>query len=115
MVLRAEQIFDKVYLDREHSSEFIKFVAESVKRELVNKLIDELDDHKIHIVELKELDFMEDFPMIGESAIRQDLVCLKLVQCKNCRMIYPWCQRFGDELGGNGFCPYGKKIGADDE
>lgn len=37
MILRAEQIFDKVYLDRENPSDFIKFVAEGIKRELVNK------------------------------------------------------------------------------
>lgn len=30
MVLRAKQVFDKVYLDREHPSDFIKFVADSI-------------------------------------------------------------------------------------
>lgn len=25
------------------------------------------------------------------------------------RYVYPWCQKFRDELGGNGFCPYGKE------
>lgn len=113
MVLRAEQMFDKVYLDREHPSDFIKFIMESIKRELVNKLMDELEDHKIHIVELKEPGFIEDLPgscWNQQSACKQDLVCLKIVQCKNCRMAYPWCQRFRDELGGDGFCPYGKEI-----
>lgn len=113
MILRAEQIFDKVYLDRENPSDFIKFVAEGIKRELINKLMDELDDHKIRIVELKEPEFIEDLPGSSwweESAYKQDLVCLTFVQCKNCRMVYPWCQRFRDELGGNGFCPYGAEI-----
>ena len=110
MILRAEQMFDKVYLDREYPVDFIEFIAHSIKRELVNKLMDELEDHKIHIIELKELELIEDLPMTGESAITQDLVCVKLVWCKNCRMNFPWCQRFRDELGGNGFCPYGKEI-----
>ena len=110
MILRAKQIFDKVYLDREHPSDFIEFVTHSLKRELVNKLMDELEDYKIHIIELKEPGFIEDLPPTGESVIKQDLVCLKLVQCKHCMMVYPWCQRFRDELGGEGFCPYGKEI-----
>lgn len=113
MVLRAEQIFDKVYLDRDRPSDFIKFVAEGIKRELVNKLMDELDDHKIHVVELKEPEFIEDLPGSSwweESAYKQDLVCLTFVQCKNCRMAYPWCQRFRDELGGDGYCPYGREF-----
>lgn len=112
MVLRAEQVFNKVYLDREHPSDFIKFVAEGIKRELVNKLMDELDDHKIHVVELKEPE-LEDLPgsrWDQESAYKQDLVCLTFVQCKNCRMAYPWCQRFRDELGGEGYCPYGREF-----
>ena len=112
MILRAEQMFDKVYLDRKHPSDFIKFVMDSIKRELVNKLMDELEDHKIHIVELKEPEFIEDISgsWWAQSAIKQDLVCLKLVRCKNCRMAFPWCQRFRDELDGDGFCPYGKEI-----
>lgn len=110
MILRSQQVFDKVYLNQENHSDFIEFISHSVKRELVDKLMDELEDHKIHIIEFKEQEFIQDFPMIGESAIEQDLVYEKLVQCKNCRMAYPWCQRFRDELGGNGFCPYGKEI-----
>ena len=113
MVLRSQQTFNKVYLDREHPSEFIKFVAESAKRELVNKLIDELDDHKIRVVELKEPEIIEDLPGSSwweESAYKQDLVCLTFVQCKNCCMSYPWCHRFRDELGGEGYCPYGRLV-----
>ena len=110
MVLRSQQTFDKVYLDREHPSDFIEFIMHSIERELVNKLMDELKDHEIRIVELKGPDLWEDFPMIGEAAIEQDLVCEKVVQCKNCRMAFPWCQKFRDELGGNGFCPYGAEI-----
>ena len=115
MVLRSQQTFDKVYLDREHPSDFIEFIMHSIERELVNKLMDELKNHKIHIIELKEPEFMEDFPMTGETTIEQDLVCLKLVQCKDCRMAFPWCQKFRDELGGNGFCPYGKEIEDEDK
>ena len=110
MILRSQQVFDKVYLDRKHPVDFVEFIAHGIKRELVNKLMDELEDHKIRIIELKELELIDDLPMTGECAIKQDLVCLKLVRCKNCRMAYPWCQRFRDELGGNGFCPYGKEI-----
>lgn len=112
MVLRAEQIFDKVYLDREHPSDFINFIAESVKRELVNKFIDELEDNKPRIVVLKEPEFIEDLPgsWWNQSAYRQDLVCLPFVQCENCCMAYPWCHRFRDEFGGKGYCPYGKEI-----
>ena len=110
MILRSQQTFDKVYLDREHPSDFIKFVTESIERELVNKFMDELQDHKIHIVELKEPEFIEGFLMTGECAIKQDLVYEKLVQCKHCKMVYPWCQKFRDELDGYGFCPYGREI-----
>ena len=110
MVLRSQKAFDKLYLDREHPSEFIEFVMYGIERELVTKLMDELKDYKTHIVELKDPEFIEDFSMTGESAIKQDLVCVKFVQCRNCRMVYPWCQRFRDELDGNGFCPYGKEI-----
>lgn len=118
MILCAQQIFNKVYLDREHPSEFIEFVMYGIERELVNKLMDELKDHKIHVVELKEPE-STNFPMAKECSIKQHLVCEKFVQCRHCRMVYPWCQRFRDELGGYGFCPYGKEIekeveGADD-
>ena len=112
MILRSQQTFDNVYLDRdrEHPSGFIEFIMHNIKRELIYKLINELNDYKIHVVELKDPEFIENFPMTEESAIKQDLVCEKLVQCRNCRMAYPWCQRFRDELDGYGFCPYGKEI-----
>ena len=110
MVLRSQQTFDRVYFfDREHPSDFIEFVMHSIERELVNELMDELNDREIRIVELKEPDLLEDFPITGDVTIEQDLVCLKLVQCKNCRMNFPWCQKFRDELDGEGFCPYGKE------
>lgn len=118
MVLHAKQIFDKILLDREHPSDFIEFVAHSIRRELGNKLMDELEDHKPRVVVLKEPEFIEDLPESwwNQSACKQDLVCLTFVQCENCRMAYPWCQRFRDELGGNGFCPYGREIeGVDDD
>lgn len=110
MILRAQQTFDKIYLDREYPFKFMEFIMHGIERELVNKLMDELKDHKIHAIELKEPEFIEDFPTTMESAIKLDLVCEKLVQCRNCRMVYPWCQRFRDEFNGYGFCPYGKEI-----
>ncbi len=112
MILRAEQMFDKVYLDREHPSEFIDYVAKSVERELANKFVDKLGDHKLYIVKLKEPAFIEDLPgsWTQQCAYRQNLVCLEVVQCENCRMVYPWCQKFRDELDGNGFCPYGREF-----
>jgi hypothetical protein len=109
MILRAEQIFDKVFLDREDPSDFIGYISESVERELVTKVMDKLKDHELFIVKLHEPRFVEDSP--GDWGIyRQDLECMEVVQCKNCRMAYPWCQKFRDELGGEGYCPYGKKV-----
>ena len=117
MILRAEQIFDKVYLDRDdHPSDFIDYISYGVERELVNKLMDKLrdhlKDHKLFIILLHEPGFIEDLPgsWHNRCAYRQDLECVEVVQCKDCRMAFPWCQRFRDELGGNGFCPYGKEI-----
>lgn len=113
MILRAEQTFDKVYLDREHPSEFIDYISYGIERELVTKVIDKLKDHKLFIVKLHEPGFVEDLPgscWQPQCAYRQDLECMEVIQCKNCRMVYPWCQRFRDELGGEGYCPYGKEI-----
>lgn len=109
MILRAQQIFDKVMLDRSHLSEFLDHLSYGIKRELVNKLIDELDSHKLYVVQLEEPKFIEDSPVhyCNQAAYRQNLHCMKLVQCKNCRRAFSWCQRFRDELGGIGFCPYG--------
>lgn len=110
MVLRSQLTFDKVYLDWNNAPDVREFIADSIKRELANKLMDELKDHKVHIVELKGLEFIEDLPSTVESTIEQDLVCEKLVQCKHCMMVYPWCQKFRDEFKGHGFCPYGREI-----
>jgi len=112
MVLRAEQIFDKVYLDREHPEDFIAYISQAMERELVSKFIDQLNNHKLHVVVLKEPEFIEDLPgsWWNQSAYRQSLECMEVVQCKNCRMHFPWCHKFRDELGGEGFCPYGKEI-----
>ena len=117
MVLRAEQIFDKVYLDRKHPSDFIDYISYAIGRELVTKVIDKLKDHKLFIVQLHEPEFIEDLPgsWSTQCAYRQDLECLEIVQCKNCRMAFSWCQKFRDELGGNGFCPYGAEIIVEDE
>lgn len=109
MDLRVKQVFDKVYLDREHPSEFIDYISYSLNRELINKVIDKLNDHKLYIVQLQEPEFIEDLPgsWDNQCAYIQDLECVEVVQCKNCRMNFPWCQKFRDEFGGNGFCPYG--------
>lgn len=109
MIIRSQQVFDKVYLDRDKPSEFIKYVSYEVERELVTKVIDKFKDHKHYIVKLHEPAFIEDLPgtWINQCAYRQDLEYREVVQCKDCRMVYPWCQKFRDELGGDGFCPYG--------
>lgn len=115
MILHAEKIFDKMYLDRERPSDFIDDISHAVERELVSKFINQLEDHKPYIVVLKEPEFIEDLPESwwNQSAYRQALKCTEVVQCKNCRMHFPWCQKFKSELGGNGFCPYGKEIDFD--
>ena len=117
MKLRVARKFDKVMLDRENPSDFIKFIYEDLERQLYKGLMDELKDHKPHAVRLSEPKIIEDAPESWwpESEAKQDLVCIDLVQCKNCRMNFPWCQKFRDELGGNGFCPYGAEIIVEDE
>lgn len=60
-----------------------------------------------------------------ESEAKQDLVCINLVQCKNCKYnpdkphkyydddltySYAWCWAFIQDLNGEGYCPYGKEI-----
>lgn len=112
MILRAEQIFDKVYLDREHPSDFIDYVSYGVEKELTTKVMDKLKDHNLFIVQLHAPGFVEDLPgsWHDQCAYRQDLECMKVVQCKNCRMHFPWCHKFKTELGGEGYCPYGKEI-----
>ena len=72
-------------------------------------MVDKLGDHKLYAVQLSEPGFIEDLPgsWTNECALKQELHVLDLVQCKNCRRAFPWCQRFRDELDGNGFCPYG--------
>ena len=109
MILQTKQTFDQYMLDRTNSSEFLKFVAQHAEQELASKLIDELQDHKLHIVKLGK-PWTENDEKWRQVTYRQILENAILVQCKNCRMVYPWCQRFRDELDGNGFCPYGKDI-----
>lgn len=112
MIICSQQAFDKVFLDRDDSSEFIKNVSYGVERELVNKVVDKLKDHNPYVVKLREPRFIEDLPgqWNHQSAYRQELECWEVVQCKDCRMAYRWCQKFRDELGGYGFCPYGAKM-----
>lgn len=114
MKLKVARKFDKVMLDRENLSDFMKFIYEDLERQLYEGLMDKLKDHKPHAVRLSE----PTEPITSEGApgtwwpeceVKQDLICIDLVQCENCRMVYPWCQKFRDELGGKGFCPYGKE------
>ena len=115
MVLKTKQTFDKVMLDRyRNPGDFLNYVAMGANRELVDKLVDRLRNHKLYIVRLSE-PWTEDEDTYGTMAYRQDLLCERIVQCKNCRMAFPWCQKFRAELGGNGFCPYGAEIIAEDK
>ena len=113
MILRTKQTFNKRYLDLEKHPDFLEFVTNSIKRELVNKLMDALEEDELYIVQLSKPRSHEGtFP--NEIEYRQDLFNEKLIQCKNCRMNFPWCQKFRDELGGNGFCPYGLRLREED-
>ena len=109
MILETKQTFDQYMLNRTNSSEFLTFVAQNAEQELVSKLVDELRDHKLHIVKLGK-PWTENDEKWHQVCYRQILDNDILVQCKNCRMVYPWCQRFRDEFDGNGFCPYGAEI-----
>lgn len=112
MTIYSQHVFEKIFLDKD-PSDFIKYISAGVERELVTKVIDKLGDHKLYIVKLQEPEIIEDLPEYWNDtcAYRQKLECTKIVQCKDCRMVYPWCQRFRDELGGYGFCPYGNPYG----
>ncbi len=109
MILRAKQVFDKVYLDHEKYPDFIEFTTNSIKRELVSRLMDALEEDKLYIVQLSKPESYEMISINNEMEYRQDLRYEDIVQCKNCRMHFPWCHKFKSELGGNGFCPYGRK------
>ena len=124
MILQTKQTFDQVMLDRTNSSEFLKFVAQHAEQELVSKLIDELQDHKLHIVKLGE-PWTENDEKWRQVTYRQILDNDILVQCENCKynpdkphkyydddLIYSyiWCSKFIEDLNGKGFCPYGKEI-----
>ena len=124
MMLQTKQTFDQVMLDRADSSEFLKFVIQHAEQELVSKLIDELQDHKLHIVKLGK-PWTEDDPKWRQVSYRQILDNDILVQCRNCKYnpdklhkyydddliySYGWCPKFIEDLNGKGFCPYGKEI-----
>ena len=111
MKLRVARKFDKVMLDREDPSDFIKFIYEDLERQLYEGLMVELKDYKPRAVRLSEPEITEDVPESywPECEAKQDLVCINLVQCENCIRSFPWCPKFRDELGGNGFCSYGKE------
>ena len=107
MILCSKQVFDKVYLDRDEPSEFIEYVSYGVRRELVTKVMDKLNDHKLYIVRLHSPGFIDDLST-QKCAYEQNLQYMEVVQCKDCGRAYPWCQKFRDEFRGDGFCPYGK-------
>lgn len=110
MNIRAEQAFGKGYIAKaKNPSDFIEFVSNNLEQELATKLVNELGDHKLHVVQLSEPEFIEDLPEMWNSAVRQDLELKNLVQCKDCRMAYPWCKYFRFMLAGKGFCPFGEE------
>ena len=112
MIISTQQVFDKFFLDRDDSSEFIEYISSAAERELVNKVVGRLGDHKLYIVKLHEPGLIEDLPgyWTHQCAYRQKLEYREVIQCKDCTRVYPWCQRFRDDFDGNGFCPYGKEI-----
>ena len=123
MILKTKQTFDKVMLDlRQNPGDFLNYIAMSANRELVDKFVDRLRDHKLYIVKLSE-PWTEDEDTYGTMAYRQDLICDRIVQCENCKYnpdkphkyydddliySYSWCPKFIEDLNGKGFCPYGK-------
>ena len=126
MKLNVARKFDKVMLNRENPSGFIKFIYEDLERQLCKGLMDKLRDHKPHAVRLSEPKIIEDTHETywPESEAKQDLVCMNLVQCENCKynpdkphkyydddLIYRyfWCPKFIEDLNGKGYCPYGKE------
>ena len=83
MILQTKQTFDQVMLDRTNSSEFLKFVAQHAEQELVSKLIDELQDHEFHIVQLGE-PWTETDDRWCQATYRQLLREDTIVCCKDC-------------------------------
>lgn len=63
MILRAEQIFDKVYLDRERPSDFIEFVADD-QAEMMREAY-ELKDLKTRNKPFKSVWVDENFNELG--------------------------------------------------
>lgn len=125
MILKTKQTFDKVMLDlRQNPGDFLNYIAMGANRELVDKFVDRLRDHKLYIVKLSE-PWTEDEDTYGTMAYRQDLICNRIVQCENCKYnpdkphkyydddliySYSWCPKFIEDLNGKGFCPYGKEM-----
>ena len=109
MILKTKQTFDKAMLYCQNPVDFLNYVGIGARRELLGGLMDNLQDHKMYFVKLGE-HWTENEDTYGTLAYRQELICKTIVQCKNCRMNFPWCQRFRDELGGEGYCPYGREI-----
>ena len=123
MILNASQRFDRVMLDRADTSEFLNYVSMGAERELINKLMESLRDHNMHIVKLDEPK-MEDDPAQMMIEYRQNIRDNVLVPCERCKYnpgvhrawcdpdaieVYGWCRYFIDRLGGKGFCPFGEE------
>lgn len=79
MILKTKQTFDKVMLDRQNPGDFLNYVAIGAKRELLNNLMNNLQDHKLYIVKLKE-PWTENEDIYGTLAYRQELICERIVQ-----------------------------------
>lgn len=123
MILCSKQEFDKAMLYRENPGDFLNYVAMGVHRELVNKLIDNLLDHQLHVVKLGE-PRTENDPARRMVMYRQELSDNILVPCERCKYnphkphnyydddpiyTYAWCDVFVQDLNGEGYCPYGKE------
>ena len=123
MIYYGKQEFDQVMLNRTDASEFMKYVSYGVERELINKLLDSVQDHKFHIIKLDEPKTEND-PKRMMVSYKQGISDDILVPCECCKYnpktpriwcdpdrveIYGWCRYFIERLGGKGFCPFGEE------
>ncbi len=112
MIIRSEQRIDTAMLHNDEISEFMKHVTESTRRQVCDELMNKLHVGKLYTIQALE---PRTFDATAESCfpqivVRQDIMCTEMVQCKNCRMHFPWCCKFKSELNGEGYCPYGQEI-----
>ena len=117
MIYYGKQEFDQVMLNRTDASEFMKYVSYGVERELINKLLDSVQDHKFHIIKLDEPKTEND-PKRMMVSYKQGISDNILVPCEHCKHnpktsrieIYGWCRYFIDRMGREAFCPFGEEI-----